>query len=325
VKTVLLTEPMHDAGIAILRAAPNIELVVGAGFSADAMAAVIARSHAIGLRNYPLPGALLARANGLQVVAKHGVGCDSIDVAHLTSRGIPVLVTASANKVSVAEHTMTLILALAKDIVAYDRAVRSDNWQHRYSLSAWELRGRTLLIIGFGRIGKEVAARARAFGMRVIVADIALDHGRAGALGCETTTDFRSALPQADIVSLHIPRNAATVGIFAAREFGLMKPGAIFVNCARGGLIDEAALIAALSSGHVSRAGLDVFDDEPLPASNPLRSRGDVLLSPHSAASTVESGRQMAVDTAENILAGLAGCPDPANVFNPEILGSSRE
>lgn len=319
-KTVLITEPIHEAGIAILASAPGIELIQGKDLTPDAMATAIARANAIGMRNYPLPASVLARANGLQVISKHGVGCDSIDVAYCTERGIPVMVTASANKISVAEHTMMLILALAKDIVGYDRAVRFDDWSRRYSLRAIELRGRTLLLVGFGRIGKEVAARARAFGMRVQVVDIAMDGAKAAELGCEVVDDFRSALPAADILTLHVPRTEITASMMGAREFAAMKRGAIFINCARGGLVDEAALVEALTLGQLASAGIDVFDAEPLPASNALRGLPNVLLSPHSAASTVESGRQMAIDMAENILAVLAGRPEPANVFNPQVL-----
>lgn len=317
-KTVFLTDPIHPAGVAILKAAQGIEVIEGKGLSPEEVANAIARANAIGTRTYPLTAELLARSNGLETVAKHGVGCDTIDVAHCTARGIPVTVTASANKVSVAEHTMMLMLACAKDVVGYDKAVRESVWSQRYALRAFELRGRTLLLVGFGRIGKEVAVRARAFGMRVVLVDIAMDHAKARELGCEVAADFRAALPDADIVTLHVPRNDETAGLMGRSEFAAMKRGAVFINCARGGLVDEAALADALRSGHLLAAGLDVFDEEPLPASHPLRDLPNVLLSPHSAASTVEAGRQMAIDMANNILSAFAGAIDPANIFNPE-------
>lgn len=323
-KTVLITEPIHQDGIAILENAPGVEVIHGKGLSAAAMSDAIARSNAIGTRTYPLTASVLSRANGLVTVAKHGVGCDSIDVAHCTERGIPVTVTASANKVSVAEQTMMLMLALAKDAVGYDQAVRSGDWSRRYSLRAFELSGRILLLVGFGRIGKEVAARARAFGMRVQLVDIAMDHGNAAGLGCEIVGDFRKALPDADIVTLHVPRNDQTANMMGRQEFAAMKKGALFINCARGGLVDEAALAEALSSGHLSAAGLDVFDEEPLPALSPLRTLPNVLLSPHSAASTAEAGRRMAIDMANNILDAFAGKLDPANVFNPQHAVNAR-
>lgn len=314
-KTVLITEPIHPAGIEILARTPGIEIIHGNGLSADDMATAIARSNAIGTRVYPLTAALLSRANALVTVAKHGVGCDAIDVAHCTARSIPVTVTASANKVSVAEHTMMLMLALAKDLVGYDKAVREHDWSKRYAMRAFELRGRTLLIVGFGRIGKEVAARARAFGMRVLLVDIAMDHDKARELGCEIAADLYAGLPKADVVTLHVPRNDDTSSMMAGAEFATMKKGSVFINCARGGLVDETALADALKSGHLMAAGLDVFDEEPLPPSSPLRHLPQVLLSPHCAASTTEAGRQMAVDMANNILAAFAGTIDPANIF----------
>lgn len=324
VKTVLITEPIHPDGIAILSGAPGIEIVHGKGLSDDDMATAIARADAIGTRTWPLTSAVLSRANGLITVAKHGVGCDSIDVAYCTERGIPVTVTASANKVSVAEQTMMLMLALAKDVVGYDQSVRSGAWSRRYSLRAFELRGRTLLLIGFGRIGKEVAARARAFGMRVQLVDIAMDEAKATELGCEVVSDFRTALSHADIVTLHVPRNEQTAYMMGHAEFAAMKTGALFINCARGGLVDEKALADALQSGKLAGAGLDVFDVEPLPPSSPLHGLQNVLLSPHSAASTVEAGRQMAIDMANNILDAFTGKIDPANIFNPAYATNDR-
>ncbi len=323
-KTVLITEPIHPDGVAILENAPGIEIIHGKGLSAEDMAAAVAKANAIGTRTYPLTASLLSRANGLVTVAKHGVGCDSIDVAHCTERGIPVTVTASANKVSVAEQTMMLMLALAKDVVGYDQAVRSGDWSRRYSLRAFELSGRTLLLVGFGRIGKEVAARARAFGMRVQLIDIAMDYAKASELGCEVVTDLHAALPQADILTLHVPRNEQTANMMSHAEFAAMKAGAVFINCARGGLVDERALAAALTSGQLAAAGLDVFDEEPLPESSPLRTLPNVLLSPHSAASTVEAGRRMAIDMARNILDAFAGTIEPSNVFNPQHAANVR-
>lgn len=323
-KTVLITEPIHRDGVAILEKAPGIEIIHGMGLSTDEMSAAVTRANAIGTRTYPLTSSLLSRANGLVTVAKHGVGCDSIDVAYCSERGIPVTVTASANKVSVAEQTMMLMLALAKDVVGYDHAVRTGDWSRRYSLRAFELSGRTLLLIGFGRIGKEVAARARAFGMRVQLVDIAMDTAKAAELGCEVVDDFRAALATADILTLHVPRNEQTANMMGRREFAAMKRGAVFINCARGGLVDEAALADALTSGQLAAAGLDVFDEEPLTATSPLRTLPNVLLSPHSAASTEEAGRRMAIDMANNILDAFAGRIDPSNVFNPQYASNAR-
>jgi D-3-phosphoglycerate dehydrogenase / 2-oxoglutarate reductase len=316
-KTVLITEPIHADALARLAAEPGIRVLQGHGMSPEAMATLIAQADAIACRTYALKSTVLAHANTLSVVAKHGVGCDHIDVAYCTQRGIPVLITSQANKVSVAEQAFMYMLALSKDVVGYDRAVRHGHWAQRFKLKAFELKGRTLLVVGFGRIGREVAARARAFGMRVIVVDIAMDTDLAGALGCEIAQDFRAVLPEADILTLHVPKTPSTAAMMGRAEFNAMKPGALFINCARGGLVDETALAYALKHGPLAAAGLDVFEQEPVPTDHPLLQLPNVLISPHSAASTVESGRAMGMDTVDNILAAFAGQIDPANIFNP--------
>jgi D-3-phosphoglycerate dehydrogenase / 2-oxoglutarate reductase len=316
-RTVLVTEPIHADGIARLDAG-GVRVVHGTGLGPHDLQRAIGAADAIICRTFAVSADVLRQANRLAVVAKHGVGCDNIDVETCTARRIPVLVTARANKVSVAEQTFMYILALAKDVTGYDQAVRAARWaEQRHSLRAFDIAGRTLLVVGFGRIGKEVAVRARAFGMRVIVADIALDHERAHHLGCETTADFRRHLGEADVVTLHVPRTLVTAGMMGAREFAAMKTGALFINCARGGLVDELALADALSRGPLRAAGLDVFDTEPAPVGHPLLALPNVLVSPHSAASTLEGGRRMAVDVADNVLAAFAGQFDPECLFNP--------
>lgn len=315
-KTVFLPDPIHADGVARLEAA-GVRVVLGQGLDRDARGRLIAEADAIGVRTFAVDATVLAHANRLAVVAKHGVGCDNIDIDRCTARGIPVLITASANKISVAEQTMMFMLALAKDVTGYDRSVRDGKWGDRTSLRAIDLAGRTLLLIGFGRIGKEVAARARAFGLRVIVADLALDHARAAQLGCETTADFRRHLGETDVLTVHMPKTPASTGLIGAHELAALKRGAIVLNCARGGIVDETALADALRSGHVAGAGLDVFDLEPAPPGHPLLALPNVLVSPHSAASTKEGGRRMALDMADNILAAFAGRVDPANLFNP--------
>ncbi len=323
-RTVLITEPIHADAIARLEAEPGITIIHGHSLSKDAMAKAIAEADAIACRTYALKSDVLAQANKLSVVAKHGVGCDHVDVDYCSGRGIPVLITAQANKVSVAEQAFMYMLALSKDVIGYDRAVRDGDWARRYKMKAFELKGRTLLLIGFGRIGKEVAVRARAFGMRVVVVDIAMDHAHAAELGCEVASDFRTMLPQADVLTLHVPRTPVTAGMMGSKEFAAMKPGALFINCARGDLVDEAALAHALTHGPLAAAGLDVFAEEPVPSNHPLLKLPNVLISPHSAASTVESGRAMAMATVDNILAAFAGQIDPANIFNPEYVQARR-
>lgn len=319
-KVVLLTEPIHAAGRALLAARVDIEIVDGHGLGADALAAAVARAQAIAVRVMPLPAGLLATAPRLEVVAKHGVGIDNIDVAHCTRRGIPVANTTGANSIAVAEHAMMLMLALAKDALRQDRAVRGGNWSSRLANSPFELAGRTLLVIGFGRSGQELSRRAGAFGMRVLAAGRTLDAATLAMYGAEPVTDWRAALTEADVVSLHIPRPAGDAHLIGAVELAQMKRGALLVNCARGGIVDEAALARALREGHIGGAGLDVLADEPPGKDNPLLGLDNVVLSPHVAGNTGESARRMAVATAENVLAAFDGRLDPACIVNRSEL-----
>lgn len=320
-KVVVLTEPIDEAGRALLAARQDIEIVDGHGFSADAIVEAVARAHAIAVRVMALPAGLLAAARRLEVVAKHGVGVDNIDVAHCTARGIPVANTPGANSIAVAEHAMMLMLALAKDALRQDRAVRGGDWHSRLANTPFELAGRTLLVIGFGRSGQELARRAVAFGMRVLAAGRTLDAAALAMHGAEPVADWRAALAKADVVSLHIPRPVGEIPLIGAGELAQMKPGALLVNCARGGIVDEAALATALRGGHIGGAGLDVLADEPPRADNPLLGLDNVILSPHVAGNTGEAARRMAVATAENVLAAFDGRLDPACIVNRGGLG----
>ena len=311
-RTVILTEPMADEGVGLLRERPDIRLVIAAP-GTDAFAAALPLAEAIGVRVCRLPAAILAQAPLLRVVAKHGVGFDNVDFAYLAGRGIPMAIAAEANAVSVAEHTLMLMLAAAKHLRLYEDAVRQGRWSDRSSARAVDLRGRTVLVVGHGRVGRRVAALCRAFGMAVLVHDVAPPPP---ADDIETVPSLDAALPRADVVTLHIPLAADTAGLFDAARLARMKPGAVLVNCARGGIVDEAALAAALQSGALAAAGLDVFDDEPPDPANPLLHLANVVATPHSAATTAEGARRMAVSVAENILAAFAGTLPPSVVVN---------
>lgn len=310
--TVLLTEPMHEAGMALLRARPDVSLVV-AGVGSAAFEAALPAVEGIGVRTHRLPAPVLARAPRLRVVAKHGVGFDNVDVEHLAGRGIPMAVAINANAQSVAEHALMLMLAAAKHLRGYDTAVREGRWAERLSGRAVELGGRTVLVVGHGRVGGRVARLCAAFGMTVLVHDV---RPVALAPGAERVADLDAALARAQVLTLHIPLAADTAGMIDARRLALLPHGAVLVNCARGGIVDEAALAACLRSGAIAGAGLDVFDDEPSDPASPLLALPNVLLTPHSAATTAEGARRMAVSVAENVLAGLDGTLDPAVVVN---------
>jgi D-3-phosphoglycerate dehydrogenase len=217
----------------------------------------------------------------LKVVSRHGVGYDNVPVDACTARGIAVTVVGAVNTISVAEQTMLLMLAAARAAVELDSATRAGDFAARGRVRGVELHGRTLLIVGYGRIGREVAIRAGAFGMRVRIYDPYLAGDDESV---EIATTLADALPDADVVSLHVPLTDETRHMLGANELARLPEGAIVVNASRGGLVDEAALLAAVRSGHIHGAGLDTFEHEPLAADSPLLSERRIVLSPHSAA-----------------------------------------
>ncbi len=320
-KRVLVTEPLHQSGMALLEARPDIEIVFAEDVTPQALAEAVAGVHAIAVRVAKLPAEVLSCANDLEVISRHGVGCDRLDMEHLNGRGIPVMIAAGANVTSVAEHAMGLLLATARGLVAQDRAIREGWFNERLKRLATDLSGATILIIGFGRIGRSLAPLARAFGMEAVVADIALDEALAEEMGCRGVSDFRPELPNADVISLHVPLDETTRGFISSDEFAAMKDGAILINTARGGGVDETAMIAALDSGKLTAAGLDVFALEPAPDTQPLFNRSDVVLSPHTAAGSYNSITKSAEMTVQNILDFFDGAPKQDCIFNRHELG----
>jgi len=318
---VLVAGRIHPDGMAVLAAAPGVEVEAIADPGARLPAAALASADALLIRYGVLAAADLATMPRLRVVSRHGVGVDNLPLEALTARGIPVTIVGPVNAVSVAEQVMAFLLALAKRTLAHDAAVRGGDWGMRDATAAVELAGRRLMLLGLGRIGREVARRARAFDMEVLAYDPALEAEAILALGCTPLADWRAALGSVDALSLHLPLTAATRNLIGAAELAAMKPTAWLVNAARGGIVDEAALAAALAGPmRQGGAGLDCFRDEPPLADDPLLGLPNVVLSPHSAALTAEAARRMGVVAAENVLAGLAGRLDPALVVNRRQL-----
>lgn len=312
---VLVAGRIHDAGLALLRDAPGVTFDLVDEVSTESYAPLIQNADAVLIRTQPMPGSVIDRAARLKFVSRHGVGYDAVDLPALNRRGIPLAIVGDVNSRSVAEHTMMLILSLAKRTLAYDEATRRGNWGRRNSFEAFELAGKTLLLFGFGRIGRHVAKLADAFDMRVLAYDPHVEEDVFRAAGVTSVADIGSALESADVVSVHVPLspNGALIG---SRELARMKPTAVVVNTARGGLIDEAALAAALDGGFLAGAGLDVFATEPPSQEHPMFSNDCVILSPHSAGLTQECAARMSVSAAQNILDFFAGKLDPALVVN---------
>lgn len=317
---VLLTGAIHRAGMALLEERADITLEsIDTPTEAD-FAARLPAADALIVRTAVVPPAALEGAGRLKVVSRHGVGYDNIPVQALTGRGIPLTVVGNVNAVTVAEHTLFMILALAKQCIPYDRAVREGGWTIRDSFAATELVGKTLLILGFGRIGREVARRAAAFDLRILAYDPYVDGGTIADGGAEAVADWRAVLGEVDFVTLHLPRTPETLGAVGAAELAAMRPTAFLINAARGGLVDERALAGALGEGRIAGAGLDTFEPEPPAAGHPLFGLENVILSPHTAGLTAECAARMGIAAARNALDGIDGRLDPELVVNREVL-----
>lgn len=319
-KRVLVTEPLHEAGMSLLQARSDIEIVCAEDARPETLSRLLPGVNGIAVRSAKLPSELLATANELAVVSRHGVGCDNVAVTHLTERRIPVAIASGANAQSVAEHTLMMMLTLARRLPQQESLLRDGRWKERDTLLAKDLTGSKALIVGFGRIGRRVAPLCKAFGMDVVVADIALDAELAESMGCRGVSDFRSELADADFLTLHVPLDESTRHIVSTAELEAIKAGAIVINCARGGVVDEVALVTALDSGKVGGAGFDVFGIEPPPGDHPLFGRPDAILTPHNAAASYISMHEMARMTAQNILDCFDGCLRDDCIFNLESL-----
>ncbi|WP_216332436.1 hydroxyacid dehydrogenase [Rhizobium sp. X9] len=322
-KKILVVQPLRPEALNLFDQRSDVTYEIVTDFSRENLLNHVTDADAITVRDAPLPVDVLEAAPNLKIVSRHGVGYDNIPVDYCTSRGIPVTVVGDVNAISVAEQTMFLMLAAAKSGVQLDKAVRQGDFAARSRLIGVELRGRTLLVVGFGRIGREVAKRSASFGMNIVVFDPYA--ARSDANDATFVDRLEDGLAAADVVTLHIPLSDATRNLIDATALKQVKRGAIVINTARGGIIDENALADALADGHVRAAGLDTFETEPLPSTDRLVSEERVVLSPHNAALTEESLVAMGVMTARNALAGLDGNLDPALVVNRSVLKVSAD
>jgi len=318
---VLFINPIHTDGVALIEARDDVTYEVMEDPSLENIAARIPDADAAIIRNSRIDQQAIQRAGKLKVLSRHGVGFDNIDVDALTDSKIPLAVIGEANSPTVVEHTMAMILSLAKDLKSYEKSVRSGNWQDRDVLRAFDLAGKTLLVIGFGRIGTRIAPVAAAFGMNIIVADPNIPERVVRGLGYRYAADFHDVLGDADIITLHLPGSFDGSPRFGEAEFTAMRDGVIVVNCARGSLIDEDVLYQALSSGKVRSAGVDVMRQEPPPDDHPLFTLDNVIFTNHIAASTAECFVRMGMTAAQNALDAIDGKLDPFYVVNQEVLG----
>ena len=269
----------------------------------------------------PFTARIIGNAARLAVVSRHGVGYDNVDVAALTAAGIPLTVTGTANSVTVAEHSLFFMMSLAKHGVKFDREVRKGNWDIRFENTAIDLAGRRVLILGFGRIGQLLVKRCLGLDMVVSVHDPYASDEAVREAGAEPVTDWRASLPDLDFLSVNCPKTEETTGMVGAAELAAMKGTAYVVNTARGGIVDEAALVDALERRVIAGAAIDAFEVEPATEDNPMFALDNILVSPHSAGVTEESMFRMGASCAQNVVDCFDGKLDPANVVNREVLG----
>ena len=317
---ILVAGKLHGAGLARLKEAQGFTHTLVEDVSAESYLPHLPEADAVVIRTQPMTAETIATAGKLQIVSRHGVGYDAIDVKALNSRGIPLCIVGDVNSRAVAEHTLMLMLAVARRAVAHDAASRNGGWNIRNRFETVELDGKTLLLLGFGRIGRRVAELARAFGMAIMAHDPFVKPEILAKHGVRPADDLLKALSQADYVSLHIPGQAAG-GVISEPELRAMRPSAILINAARGGLVDETALDRALREGRLFGAGLDVLTVEPPAAGHPLLSNARVLISPHAAGLTDECAARMAVASVQNVIDHFSGRLAPALVVNAAAIG----
>ncbi len=303
---ILIADPVAPEGIELLRMAGDVD--VKTGQSADSLVASIENYEALVVRSETkVTRAIIEAGTRLQVIGRAGVGVDNIDLVAATERGVIVVNAPQGNTIAAAEHTIALLMALARHIPQADASMRAGKWDRKTYVGT-EVRGKTLGVIGLGPIGSEVARRGLGLDMRVLAHDPYVSEERVRSLGAEPA-DFEGLISTADFISVHVPMTAATRGMIGADQFERMKPGVRLLNVARGGIIDEAALAAAVQSGKVAGAAIDVYTAEPIDAENPLLGDPRIITTPHLGASTAEAQERVAVDVAEQIVDVLSGRP----------------
>ncbi len=320
---VLVSEPIADSGINLLRA--QVDVDVALDLTPEQLKARIGAYDGLLIRSATkVTAEVIEAAHRLKVIGRAGIGVDNVDVAAATKRGIIVANAPQSNIVAAAEHTMALMLALARNVPQAHASLTAGRWE-RSRFGGVEVYEKTLGVLGFGRIGQLVAVRARAFGMRVLAYDPFVSADRYRELGAEKAESPADLYAQADFITLHLPKTAETRGWLDAEAFAAMKDGVRVINCARGELIDDAALQEALDSGKVAGAALDVFPSEPITDYPLFEGYPNVVVTPHLGASTTEAQDRAGVQTAEQVLAALTGGVVSTAVNIPAIPAEDME
>ncbi|TCP90123.1 D-3-phosphoglycerate dehydrogenase [Cricetibacter osteomyelitidis] len=321
-KKVVISHRLHDDGMAVLEKG-NVQIAITNDGSPTAMLPELRDAEGLIIRIGSIDRETMLQCKNLKVIGRPGVGVDDVDVKTATELGIPVVIAPGANTRSVAEHAFALMFACAKDIVRSDKETRKDNFAIRSSYKAYELNNKTLALIGYGRIGSILAQMSKAIGMNVKVYDPFVKPKTIAEQGYTYCAELDDVIKGSDVISIHVPLTEKTRNLIGKREIGLMSANTILINCARGGVIDEDALVKALQTNQIHSAGLDVFAVEPIDVNSPLFALDNVIVSPHMAGQTKEAASGVATMAAEGVVAVMNG-ERWENVCNPEAYNHPR-
>jgi D-3-phosphoglycerate dehydrogenase / 2-oxoglutarate reductase len=319
-KRVLIPRSMSPAGWTIIESRLDIEAIeFDDEEPADAFRSRLGEAAGVVLGHTHFGKQEIAAALKLEVVGRIGVGFDTVDVAALTARRIPLMMTDTENSVSVAEHMLAFMLALAKKTIEMDAMIRQGQWHERLNRGHVDLYGKTALIIGYGRIGSRTASRCCAMEMKTLVYDTSVAPVVIEKAGCVPAANLDEAVGQADFICILCPKTPATTNLFDRARIARMKPTAFLINGARGGMVDEVALYDALAAQKIAGAAFDVFDVEPVSADHPLLTLPGFIGAPHVAGLTIEAAARMAETSVANVLSVLDGKPNLSLMLNREI------
>jgi len=327
VAKVLVSDALASQGLEILERAPGLTVIVEPGLKGGDLLAAVADVDGLVIRSgTKVTAEVLAAAEKLKVIGRAGIGVDNVDVAAATERGIVVMNTPSGNNITTAEHTIALLISLARHIPQATTSMKAGKWE-KSRFIGMELYNRTLGVVGLGNIGRLVAARAKGLGMKVIAYDPFLSEGAKAAAGVELVA-LDEMLARADAISVHVPRTPETTGLLNEAAFEKMRPGVLIINAARGGIVDEAALLRALNSGRVGGAAMDVFQKEPPSPDDPLIAHERVICTPHLGASTEQAQVNVAIAVAEQVrdflLEGVVGAAVNVPSISKELYAQIR-
>ena len=309
----------HEIGINFAKE-KKIECIETLNYEEESLVKILQDVDAIGVRTSKLTRNILKKCLNLKIVARHGVGYDAVDLDYLNERKIPLAITGTSNAVAVAEHVLMMFLSLSKKITFADSLVKNGNFSKKTLIhDTYELYQKNIFILGFGRIGKEVAKRCLAFDTNVFIYDPFVQAKDVESLGCKLIS-FEEGIKIADYITLHMPLNTKTKNLIAKNELQEMKKNCILVNTARGGIINQNDLIEALNNNNIFGSGLDVFSPEPPKLNDPILKTKNLILTPHNAALTLECRKRMSMETVENIIFHLENKTNKMNIINKEVL-----